>query len=75
MCMICRQTPCHPQCPNFDPTPYEVYTCEECGEAIMDGEEYIETMAGYVHRECAEDMTLPELCKALGVDIQTAQKE
>lgn len=75
MCMICRQTLCHPRCPNFDPTPYEVYKCEECDEAIMDGEEYIETITGYVHTECAEGMTLPELCKALGVDVHTAHKE
>lgn len=75
MCMICRQTPCPPRCPNFDPAPWTVYTCEECREGILDGEEYIETTTGYIHKDCAEGMTLTELCKALGVEIRTAEKE
>lgn len=75
MCSICRQNPCHPRCPNYDPAVDTVYTCEECGEGILDGEEYIETMTGYLHTDCASGMTLSELTKALGVDIQIAHKE
>lgn len=39
MCDVCRQYPCHPQCPNADEP--EVYAhCEICDEPIYDGDEY-----------------------------------
>lgn len=41
MCDVCHMTPCHPRCPNA-PEPPKVYTCKYCGEAIVDGDEYLE---------------------------------
>lgn len=38
MCSECRQTPCHPRCPNADEPPI-VCLCDNCGEAIRDGYE------------------------------------
>ena len=73
MCSLCRQNPCHPRCPNYDPEQDAVYTCAECGEPILSGEEYIDTLSGQIHRECAEEMSLSELLRALGETIQTAE--
>ena len=46
----------------------EAYTMPE-------GEEYIETLSGPVHADCAEGMTLSELMEAFGETIRTAEKE
>lgn len=39
MCMECRQTPCHPRCPNA-PEPESFRRCSECGEKIYAGDGY-----------------------------------
>ena len=75
MCSICRRTPCHPRCPNYDPKDDAVFLCQECGEYILEGEEYIETLSGPIHTDCAESMTLSELMEAFGETIRTAEKE
>lgn len=54
MCDICRQTPCHPCCPNADDPP-TVYTCEHCKEPIVVGDEYYELEGEFYHEECLED--------------------
>ncbi len=36
MCDECRQSPCHPRCPNASEPP-TVCHCDECGDAIHDG--------------------------------------
>ena len=36
MCSICRQTPCHPRCPNYEPVVAEI--CSECGAEIYEGD-------------------------------------
>ena len=38
MCMECGHNPCVSRCPNFEPQ--AVYTCDNCGGAIYDGEVY-----------------------------------
>lgn len=39
MCSECRQSPCHPRCPNAEEPP--IYSkCEICGEPIYDGDEF-----------------------------------
>lgn len=48
MCDICRQTPCHPCCPNA-PDPVAIYTCKYCGEDIVEGDEYVEIDGDYYH--------------------------
>ena len=75
ICSVCRQTPCHPRCPNYDPKQDAVYVCSDCGEYILEGEEYIETLAGPIHADCAEGMILSELLTLLGERILTAEKE
>ena len=72
MCEICRQMPCHPRCPNYDPSPWTVYKCAWCGEGILDGEEYIETNKGQIHYDCVSEMTTRELLKELDVEVETA---
>lgn len=36
MCSICRQSPCNPRCPNYEPI--VVAKCEICGDEIYEGE-------------------------------------
>lgn len=38
MCEICHSNPCRPQCPNAEPEP--AWYCEECGNAVYDGDAY-----------------------------------
>lgn len=45
MCEICRQTPCHPRCPNA-PEPKPVEMCCLCDEGIYEGDEYLNTTDG-----------------------------
>lgn len=37
MCMECRQTPCHPRCPNA-PEPEFFERCSECGAKLYVGD-------------------------------------
>ncbi len=37
MCQECRQTPCHPRCPNADDPPIVCY-CDNCDGEIRDGD-------------------------------------
>ena len=39
MCDLCRHYPCASNCPNA-PEPVAMYTCDNCGEGIFDGEHY-----------------------------------
>lgn len=66
MCDICLSSPCLPRCPNA-PEPRAVYTCEECGEAIREGDEYL--------RECIENMSALELLDILEISFRTAEAE
>ena len=75
MCSICRRTPCHPRCPNYDPRQDAVFTCAECDEYILDGENYIDTLVGPIHLDCAEGMALHDVLAVLDVEIHTAEKE
>ena len=61
MCWICRQNPCHPACPNAVPT--TVYTCEQCGEPIIEGVEYVEVDGEYYHEDCFTDNAAEILLK------------
>ena len=60
MCIECRQTPCHPNCPNA-PLLQPRCTCSLCKEGIYDREEYFENENGDIaHWECIEDITKRE---------------
>lgn len=39
MCAECRQTPCHPSCPNAEPAEVNGY-CYLCGCKIYEGDTY-----------------------------------
>lgn len=71
MCEICRQSPCHPRCPNAG-EPEGKYTCIKCGYGIMENEEYLALPDGPVCLECLEDMTTRELIEICGEELQKA---
>lgn len=73
MCDICLSSPCLPRCPNA-PEPRAVYTCEECGEAIREGDEYLDENVK-VCRECIENMSALELLDILEISFRTAEAE
>lgn len=69
MCEICRQHPCHPRCPNYEP-PKTSYYCSICDEGIYDWEEYVENdNYEYAHLECVD--TVREFANFMKIDIQT----
>lgn len=54
MCEVCRQTPCHPRCPNA-PDPPIVYYCVGCGEEIREGDYYYKIARDAWCCNCIED--------------------
>lgn len=50
MCEICRQTPCHPRCPNAKHT--VVCECNECGADIYEGETMYKLSDMYFCEDC-----------------------
>lgn len=39
MCELCHQYKCPVSCPNFDDEEYAVYHCDECGCALISGDQ------------------------------------
>lgn len=75
MCIECRQTPCHPNCPNA-PLLQPRCTCGLCKDDIYDGEEYFENENGDIaHWECIEDMTKREFIEWMGYEVKTMKGE
>jgi hypothetical protein len=54
MCDFCRQTPCHPRCPNA-PKPPVVYRCCQCGGEIYEGDEFYDINGEKWCEECVHD--------------------
>ena len=54
MCEECRQSPCHPRCPNA-PDPPAVFICSGCGHEIVDGEDYVELMGEQWCENCIDN--------------------
>ena len=72
MCNICRQTTCHPRCPNYIP-PKVTYYCSSCGEGIYNGEEYIENDNGeYKHLDCIYGIS--DLLEWLGSEVKIMEE-
>lgn len=70
MCMECRQTPCHPRCPNALETKFKYY-CYDCGEGIYVDEEYVENEHGdKIHYDCCFNLTTRQLIEWLGYEIR-----
>lgn len=72
MCDVCRQSPCDPRCPNA-PDPPTVYTCEHCGEPIVEGDEYVDVDGDYYHLECFEDCAAQILLEQVWVTKGVAE--
>ena len=73
MCQLCLQTPCHPNCPNC-PAPAEIYTCEYCSDAIIEGDEYIKVGHKYYHMDdCINDAAISILVEELDATIGVAE--
>lgn len=69
MCDLCRQSPCHSQCPNYK-YPKTKYYCSICKDGIYPGEEYIENdnNGEYAHWNCID--TAKEAITWLGYEIK-----
>lgn len=74
MCAICHQSKCNCRCPNA-PDPVGIYTCAECGEGILEGDEYVEDNGKKYHLDCLDDMGIKKALTLLGIDVQTAEVE
>lgn len=75
MCDVCRRTPCDPRCPNA-PDPIGIYTCDRCGEAICEGDTFIEEPDGDILcGGCLDNMTTDELLSEFGIVVQTAERD
>lgn len=53
MCDICRQSPCHPRCPNA-PGPKPVFVCSGCGQDIYEGEDYWDVLGEQFCEDCID---------------------
>ena len=71
MCEICRQSPCHPRCPNAPDPPMSCY-CTYCCEPIYVGEEYMEIDGDKYHEEClkgaAEEIVMDMATRGIAED-------
>lgn len=66
MCEICHGVGgCLPGCPNA-PEPKKIYTCEYCGDDIVEGDEYYEFDNRYYHEECFHDCAINLLLDECG---------
>lgn len=85
MCMECRRTPCHPQCPNAAP-PKPVLYCTRCREGIYGGGRYYfhrkrlpraphHVLTERICRSCMEEMPLDDLMGLLDADWSVAERE
>ena len=74
MCDICRQTPCHPRCPNA-PEPKPVERCCLCGEGIYEGDEYLNTTDGCVCKDCLENFSIDQWLELIGESLTAAERE
>lgn len=72
MCAICHQSPCDCRCPNA-PEPAALYTCAECGEGILQGDEYVEENGKKYHIDCLDGMNIKGVLKVFGIDVKTAE--
>ena len=57
MCVVCRQTPCHPRCPEA-PEPPVVYYCVNCGYEIYHGDYYYNIGGDPWCEDCISDLKL-----------------
>lgn len=71
MCMVCKQSPCHPRCPNA-PELRAKHECCECGKGIYEGDKYFDGPEGYICEDCIDDKTVREVLELLDQKLKTA---
>lgn len=70
---MCLKEPCDCRCPNYM-SPKAKHYCSICGDAIHNGEEYIENDDGeYIHYDCIRGIR--PLLGWLGYDIKTMEND
>lgn len=73
MCEYCRKIPHDPRCP-LAPPPIGYAHCEECAEAITEGEEYIEVDDRYFHYDCVCGMSTGEILDLFEYGVKTMEE-
>ncbi len=74
MCEICRHSPCHSQCPNYEPRAF--YICDICGDPIVAEDEFVEIDDKYYHIDCLNDNYTPsEILEMLGISTRIAMED
>ena len=53
MCQECRQSPCHPRCPNA--VTNTICMCDVCGDEIYEGEPVYVILGKNICERCIED--------------------
>lgn len=74
MCVICGSLRCRTGCPNA-PAPVAIYSCEECGEGILPGDEYAVIDGVHYHLDCLEEMDIHTLLGLFGTYTETARED
>ena len=74
MCAVCGSFPCLNRCPNAT-EPKPIHKCCKCGNGIMDGDRYYDSLEGCVCMDCIEDMTVSEFMELAGETLSIAERE
>lgn len=72
MCEIYRRTICASGCPNA-PEPKPVDICSQCGDGILEGDEFFDGPDGPVCKDCMEDMSYSEILELIGEKMKVAE--
>lgn len=73
MCDICGKNPCDARCPNCEEK--VIYVCVECGQYIYEGEQYWDSQAGPICRDCFDDMDRMAILELCDEKLQEAKEE
>ncbi len=70
MCMVCRQYPCNPGCPNA-PEPRPLLRCRQCGAGLYGGDKHFEGIC----EECLSMYSVTEWLEMFGEDLEEVEDE
>lgn len=73
MCDICGKNPCDARCPNCEDK--GIYTCVECGQYIYKGEQYWDSQAGPICKDCFDDMDRRAILELCDEKLQEVKEE
>jgi len=60
---------------NPNRTPKVCFTCDRCGEDVLEGDEYIDVDNNIVCEFCIEDMTAKEVVELFGFQFEEAEPD